>query len=175
MALTLGGRPVPPPHADERTTLEAWLDFQRATLAGKVAGLDDHQVRLAAVPPSTMTLLGLVQHLAEVERTWFQRVFAGREEPPVYGTDNPDGYGLDPGRGIDRALADWQAEVGHGRELTVGASLDAAGPLPERAAALLGLETVSLRWILVHLIEEYARHNGHADLIRECIDGVTGV
>ncbi|MER7578727.1 DinB family protein [Kitasatospora sp. NPDC097691] len=175
MASTPDGRPIPPAHADERAMLEAWLDFQRATLATKVADLDDGQVRQAAVPPSTMTLLGLVQHLAEVERTWYQRVFAGREVSPVYGADNPDGYGLDRARGLAEALARWQAEVEHGRELTAGASLDAAGPLSAQAAAAVGSETVSLRWILVHLIEEYARHNGHADLLRECLDGVTGV
>ncbi|MEU8922092.1 DinB family protein [Kitasatospora sp. NPDC048545] len=175
MAFTPDGRPIPPAHADERTMLESWLEFQRATLATKVAGLDDRQVRLVAVPPSTMTLLGLVQHLAEVERTWYQRVFAGLEVPPVYGADNPDGYVLDPGRGAAEALARWRAEIDLGRELTASASLDAAGPLSAGAAAALGSETVSLRWILVHLVEEYARHNGHADLLRECVDGVTGV
>ncbi|WP_030230956.1 DinB family protein [Streptomyces sp. NRRL S-350] len=175
MALTPDGRPIPPPHADERAMLESWLEFQRATLARKVAGLDDRQVRRAAVPPSTMTLLGLVQHLAEVERNWCQRVFAGRDVPPVYGADNEDGYRLDPAHGLAEALARWRAEVELGRELTAGASLDAAGPLSGQASALVGSETVSLRWILVHLIEEYARHNGHADLLRECTDGVTGV
>ncbi|MBD0670278.1 DinB family protein [Streptomyces sp. CBMA156] len=175
MAITPDGRPIPPPHAAERAMLETWLDFQRATLAGKVAGLDDRQVRLAAVPPSTMTLLGLVQHLAEVERNWHQRVFAGREVPPVYGQDNADGYGLDPARGMAGALADWNAEVDRGRELIAEEPLEAAGPLSPQAAAVLGADSVSLRWILVHLIEEYARHNGHADLLRECIDGVTGV
>ncbi|MGW7446361.1 DinB family protein [Kitasatospora sp. NPDC054795] len=175
MALTPDGRPIPPPHADERATLESWLDFQRATLARKVDGLDDRQARLASVPPSTMTLLGLVQHVAEVERNWYQRVFAGQDVPPVYGADNADGYGLDPVRGMAEALVDWRREVDRGRELTADQPLDAAGPLPPQAAAVIGADSVSLRWILVHLIEEYARHNGHADLLRECVDGVTGV
>ncbi|MFE4974248.1 DinB family protein [Kitasatospora sp. NPDC056651] len=175
MATTPDGRPIPPPRADERLMLESWLDFQRATLARKADGLDDRQVRLASVPPSPMTLLGLVQHLAEVERNWYQRVFAGRDVPPVYGADNADGYGLDPARGMPEALADWTAEVELGRVLTADKPLDAAGPLDPRHAAVIGADSVSLRWILVHLIEEYARHNGHADLIRECVDGVTGV
>ncbi|MFF4926203.1 DinB family protein [Kitasatospora sp. NPDC001261] len=175
MAHTPDGRPIPPPHTDERTTLENWLDFQRATLARKADGLDDHQVRLASVPPSTMTLLGLVQHLAEVERTWYQRVFAGQDVPPVYGADNADGYGLAPERGMAEALRDWQAEVDRGRELTADKPLEAAGPLSPQVAAVIGADSVSLRWILVHLIEEYARHNGHADLLRESVDGATGV
>ncbi len=174
MALTPDGRPIPPPNADERAMLESWLDFQRATLATKVAGLDDQQVRLAAVPPSTMTLLGLVQHVAEVERQWHQRVFAGRDVPPVYGADNPCLL-YTSARGLAEALADWRTEVELGRELTAGAALDAAGQLSAQDGAVLDSETVSLRWILVHLIEEYARHNGHADLLRECTDGVTGV
>ncbi|MGW7585438.1 DinB family protein [Kitasatospora sp. NPDC054768] len=175
MALTPDGRPIPPPHADERAMLESWLDFQRATLARKVDGLDDRQARLASVPPSTMTLLGLVQHVAEVERNWYQRVFAGQDVPPVYGADNGDGYGLDPVRGMAEALVDWRREIDRGRELTADQPLDAAGPLSPQAAAVIGADSVSLRWILVHLIEEYARHNGHADLLRECVDGVTGV
>lgn len=75
-------------NADERTTLESWLDFYRATLALKCEGLDDQQLRTAAVPPSTMTLLGLVQHVAEVERNWFRRVLAGESAPPIYGPGN---------------------------------------------------------------------------------------
>ncbi|MFJ2867476.1 DinB family protein [Kitasatospora sp. NPDC087314] len=175
MGTTPDGRPTPPPHADERAMLESWLDFHRATLAQKVAGLDDQQVRLAAVPPSTMTLLGLVQHLAEVERNWHRRVLAGEDAPPLHGEDGQGGYALTPDRGMAEALADWQAEVAHGRELTAGATLEDTGRLSGRAADWVGSETVSLRWILVHLIEEYARHNGHADLLRESIDGRTGL
>ncbi|MFD7450148.1 DinB family protein [Kitasatospora sp. NPDC059827] len=175
MTLMPDGRAFPPPHADERATLEGWLEFQRATLVQKVSGLDDRQVRLASVPPSTLTLLGLVQHLTEVERTWYQRVFASRTVPPVYGPENPDGYGLDEARGMTEALANWRAEVERGRELAGGAPLDTPGSLERRIAGIVGSDTVSLRWVLVHLIEEYARHNGHADLLREGIDGVTGV
>jgi uncharacterized damage-inducible protein DinB len=114
---------MPPLNADERTTLESWLDFQRATLAMKCEGLDDEQAAAASVPPSAFTLTGLVQHMAEVERNWFRRVLAREQALPIY----------DP-----------QADV-------------------------------NLRWIYIHMIEEYARHNGHADLLRERIDGTTGV
>ncbi|WP_336048692.1 DinB family protein [Streptomyces sp. CA2R101] len=168
------GRPIPPLQADERATLEGWLDFHRATLPLKCEGLDDHQVRLASVTPSSMTLLGLVQHLAEVERNWFQRVFAGQDVPPVHEAGNADGFTPAPDRGIDEALARWRAEVARSRELTAAASLDDTGSLSEQEAGLAGGQGVSLRWILVHMIEEYARHNGHADLLRESIDGVTG-
>ncbi|MGV9322653.1 DinB family protein [Streptomyces sp. NPDC003660] len=174
MHTTPDGRLIPPPHADERGTLEAWLDFHRATLALKCSGLKDDQLRLAAVPASSMTLLGLVQHLAEVERNWFQRIFAGQDVPPVFGEDNFNGYAVQPDRGLDEATAAWQAEIARGRALIADASLDDSGHLSEREAGLVGDQRVSLRWIMVHLIEEYARHNGHADLIREQIDGVTG-
>ncbi|MFI0240282.1 DinB family protein [Streptomyces sp. NPDC016845] len=174
METTPDGRPVPPPHADERTMLEAWLDFHRATLALKCSGLSDDQLRLAPASPSPMTLLGLVQHMAEVERNWFQRIFAGLQRPPVFGQHNIDGFALQPDRGLDEATALWRAEIVRGRELTADASLDDSGHLSGHEASRLGDRGVSLRWILVHMIEEYARHNGHADLIREQLDGVTG-
>ncbi|MFG2893515.1 DinB family protein [Streptomyces sp. NPDC048248] len=174
MGTTPDGRLIPPAHADERAMLESWLEFHRATLALKCTGLDDRQLRLAPVPPSAMTLLGLVQHMAEIERNWFQRVFAAQDVPPVFEEDNADGFTLDPDRGIDEVLAAWRSEVARGRELTAGASLTASGKLPPQEARIVGDEGVSLRWILVHMIEEYARHNGHADLLRECVDGVTG-
>ncbi|MBH1936019.1 DinB family protein [Streptomyces sp. AV19] len=165
------GRPVPPPQAGEREALESWLDFHRATLELKCRGLDDEQLRRAAVPPSPMSLLGLVQHMAVVERNWFQRVFARRDVPVVA----PEaGFALDPGPGLDEALAAWRAEIAAGRELMADASLDDVGRLSGEEGKALGSEEVSLRWILIHLIEEYARHNGHADLIRECVDGTTG-
>ncbi|MEU6733728.1 DinB family protein [Streptomyces physcomitrii] len=171
---TPDGRAFPPPRAGERATLESWLDFHRATLELKCAGLDDAQLRLAPVPPSSMTLLGLVQHLAEIERNWFQRVFAGLRVPPVYEEGGPDAFTLSPDRGIEEALAAWRAEVARSREITAAALLEDTGIPPAPESAYLGEEGVSLRWILVHLIEEYARHNGHADLIRECLDGTTG-
>lgn len=154
--------------------LEAWLDFHRETLALKCSGLSDDQLRLAVVSPSLMTLLGLVQHMAEVERNWFQRIFAGHDVSPVFGESNVDGFVLQSGRGLDEAMAAWQKEIARGREVIVDASLDDSGRLTEEEAGYVGEQGVSLRWIMVHMIEEYARHNGHADLIREQIDGVTG-
>ncbi|MDT0379755.1 DinB family protein [Streptomyces sp. DSM 42041] len=168
------GRAVPPPRADERATLESWLDFHRATLPLKCAGLDDAQLRRASVEPSSMTLLGLVQHMAEVERNWFQRVFTGSPVDRVY-EDGPNGFTLSAGRGIDEVLAVWRVEVARSRAAIADASLDDCGTLPAAEAAHLGGDDkVSLRWILVHMIEEYARHNGHADLLRERLDGATG-
>ncbi|WP_369032214.1 DinB family protein [Streptomyces adonidis] len=175
MSTTPDGRPIPPAHADERAMLSAWLDFHRATLALKCQGLDDRQLRLASAAPSELTLLGLVQHLAEVERNWFQRVFAGLDVPLVYAEGKGDGYTLVPGRGLDEALDVWRAEIARSRQLVAdAASLDESGRLSEAEAAHVGGQGISLRWIMVHMIEEYARHNGHADLLRELVDGVTG-
>ncbi|MBO1337640.1 DinB family protein [Streptomyces sp. VRA16 Mangrove soil] len=174
MTTTPDGRPVPPPHADERTTLESWLDFHRATLALKCADLADAQARTAAVPTSALTLLGLVQHLAEVERNWFQRILAGAQVPPVFPDSGPDGFALTADRTLADALTQWRAEVTRSRELAAARALDAPGTLSPQEAVHAGTSTISLRWILTHLIEEYARHNGHADLLREAVDGVTG-
>ncbi|MFF7165477.1 DinB family protein [Streptomyces sp. NPDC008086] len=165
------GRPIPLLTGDERPMLESWLDFHRATLELKCAGLDDAQVRLASAEPSGLTLLGLVQHLAECERNWFQRVVGGVDVPPVYGEENESGYALDAGRGIGEALEAWRKEIARGREACGARDLDSVGRIGDGPMA--GVE-VSLRWVLIHMIEEYARHNGHADILRERIDGVTG-
>ncbi|WP_329443836.1 DinB family protein [Streptomyces canus] len=164
------GRPLPLLTGAERPMLESWLDYHRATLEMKCRGLEDAQVRLASAEPSALTLLGLVQHLAEVERNWFQRVVGGLDLPSVF--EEPTGYALDPRRGLDEAVAVWRREIAHGRELCAGRSLDATGRITDGPMA--GIE-VSLRWVFIHLIEEYARHNGHADILRERIDGVTGI
>ena len=165
-------RPLPPLNADERTTLESWLDFHRATLAMKCEGLDDQQAAEMSVPPSGFTLTGLVQHLAEVERNWFQRVLAGQGAPPIYDPqadpNGPDGgFDLAEDATLSAALATWQEEIARARDLCSARALTDTGRFMD--------QDVSLRWIYVHLIEEYARHNGHADLIRERIDGATGV
>jgi uncharacterized damage-inducible protein DinB len=165
-------RPLPPLNADERTTLESWLDFHRATLAMKCEGLDDEQAAQTSVPPSGFTLTGLVQHLAEVERNWFRRVLAGEHAPPIYDPgadpDGPDGgFDLAENATLNAALATWHEEIARARDLCAARALTDTG-------RFMG-QDVSLRWIYVHLIEEYARHNGHADLIRERIDGTTGV
>ncbi|MFC5214918.1 DinB family protein [Streptomyces coerulescens] len=165
------GRPIPLMSGDERPMLESWLDFHRATLELKCAGLDDTQVRTAAAGASELTLLGLVQHLAECERNWFQRAVGGLEVPPVFGAGNESGYRLEDERGIHEALAVWRREVARGREVCAGLPLEGTGRIGD--GPLVGVE-VSLRWVLLHMIEEYARHNGHADILRESIDGATG-
>ncbi len=164
-------RTMPPLNTDERATLAGWLDFYRATLALKCQNLDDEQLRHAAVEPSALTLLGLIQHLAEVERNWFRRVLTGEQIPPIYapdaGTDGHDG-GFDlTGTSFQEAVASWQAEVSQARRNCAVRAMDATSPF-------MGAE-VSLRWIYLHMVGEYARHCGHADLIRERIDGRTGV
>ena len=163
---------MPPLNADERTTLESWLDFHRTTLAIKCDGLDDKQAAAAAVPPSGVTLTGLVQHMAEVERNWFRRVLAGEQAPPIYGPQadprGPDGgFELAEGATLRDALATWRAEITRAREHCASRALADTGRFRG--------QDVSLRSIYVHMIEEYARHNGHADLLRERIDGTTGV
>jgi len=158
---------------DERTMLVAWLEFHRETLAAKCEGLTTEQLRERSVPPSSLSLLGLVRHMAEVERGWFRNVLDGQGLPGRYYTeDNPDGEfddvdTADP----DEAFASWRVECAIARDLIAKAvSLEVTGSRIRE-----GKEQVySLRWILVHMIEEYARHNGHADLLRERIDGATG-
>ncbi len=171
-AVTVTDRQMPPPNVDERTTLESWLDFYRATLASKCDGLDDGQLRTASVPPSGLTLLGLVQHAAEVERNWFRRVLAGEEVPPIYGPyDHPaghdGGFEVSAQSSYPAATTIWQDEIGRARAHCAARALDDTSPF-------MGGE-VSLRWIYTHMIAEYARHCGHADLIRERIDGEAGV
>ncbi len=163
-------RPEPPAQADERTTLTAFLDFQRATLAWKCADLTDEQLRTRAVPPSSMSLLGLVRHLADVERGWFRRTLNGEAAPPLfYSDDEPDGeFDNVDSADVAEAFTTWEAECAASRDAVANAAdLDASGTNRHG-------EEFSLRWILTHMIEEYARHNGHADLLRESIDGATG-
>ncbi|MEU7167933.1 DinB family protein [Streptomyces morookaense] len=169
------GRLIPPPQAGERAMLESWLEYHRATLVLKCTGLDDAQTRLASAEPSQLTLLGLVQHMTDVERKWFQQVLAGRDVPWAYGEKHAYGFALDPDRGMAEALAMWRAETDASRASAAGVALDDTGQFPDHETAIIGSRDVSLRWILLHVIEEYARHNGHADLIRERIDGTTGV
>jgi hypothetical protein len=132
-------RKLIPPVADERQMLEAWLDFHRQTLLSKCAGLTADQLRQRAAPPSGLSLLGLVRHLAEVERGWFRRDFAA-----------------------------YLAEIEAARRAAAGHDLDETFYHSHREVDM------SVRWVYVHMIEEYARHNGHADLLRERIDGKTG-
>nr|WP_031006899.1 DinB family protein [Streptomyces sp. NRRL F-5727] len=156
----------------ERQALEQWLEFHRATLAMKCAGLTDEQLRAVSVPPSELNLLGLVRHMAEVERGWFRKVLGGEETGWLYATDEDfdrDIHTTD-GDTYEEAYATWQGEIAHARELAARHDLDDLGAGAHHRTG----DLINLRWIYLHMIEEYARHNGHADLIRERIDGATG-
>ena len=156
----------------ERDMLVEFLRAQRATLALKCAGVDADLAR-RSVEPSTLSLLGLVRHLADVERRWFRQVLAGEDAPPRFATpDRPDGDfdGAVADRAVVAAAWDaWRAETAFADRFVAAApNLDVVGVDAWRG-------TVSLRWVLIHLVEEYARHNGHADLLRERIDGARGL
>jgi uncharacterized damage-inducible protein DinB len=155
----------------ERATLAEFLRCQRLTLELKCAGLDAEQLATRSVEPSTMSLLGLIRHMAEVERVWFRVRFAESAEGKRYQTaEDPDGdfNGAVADQGaVDEAWAAWRAEIAFADEFIADHDFDFVGK------DSLG-EPVSLRELLVHMIEEYARHNGHADLLRERIDGRVG-
>ncbi len=160
----------PPLRAGERETLRAFLDYHRATLAMKCDGLSDDDLRRPSMPPSTLTLLALVRHMAEVERTWFRRVINAEDIPLRWSDDGDFQAAYDASASTrSEAFEAWQAEVEHSRRIEREAeSLDVIG-----YQASWG-EDVSLRLVMLHLIHEYARHNGHADFLREAIDGTVG-
>ncbi|MEP6526005.1 MAG: DinB family protein [Nocardioidaceae bacterium] len=158
----------PPYVAEERQMFDAWLDYHRETLLWKCHGLTGEQLKIRSAPPSTLSLLGLVRHMAEVERGWF-RDFAGDDTTEIYCTEDEPEADFDAVENADAAadLATLRAETAACRALVAGHDLD------ESQTDSRG-RTISLRWIYIHMIEEYARHNGHADLLRELIDGATG-
>ncbi|MFJ8666616.1 DinB family protein [Streptomyces sp. NPDC093600] len=162
---------IDPPHfGGERETLRAFLDYHRATLAMKCRGLTDEQLRERSMPPSTLTLLGLVRHMAEVERAWFRRVFQDDKAPMVWSDEIDFQAAYEVGSSTRaEAFAVWEAEVENSRRVEQeAASLDLAGYQPR-----WGTE-VSLRMVMVHVLLEYGRHNGHADFLREGVDGTVG-
>ncbi|ALV37073.1 MULTISPECIES: DinB family protein [Streptomyces] len=165
-------RREPPTTADERTMLEGWLEYHRQTLAWKCEGLTDAQLRTASVEPSTLSLMGLVRHMADVERGWFRRVLADEDAGPIHFTDeDPDGeFHLTEADTWAQAQETWQTEIEAARRIAAGFGLDDLSKGRHRRTG----EQFNLRWIYTHMIEEYARHNGHADLLRERIDGATG-
>ena len=154
----------------ERPMLEGWLDWHRQTLLMKAAGLTSDQLKLASVEPSNLTLLGLIRHMTEVERGWFRQRAAGdaAAEPIYCDDDNVDGD-FDDVAGAD-AEADYARYV---KELDLVRTAVADLPLEHEFRSRHDT-LMSLRWAYLHMIEEYARHNGHADLIRERIDGAVG-
>jgi hypothetical protein len=157
--------------ADERTLLEAFLDYQREAVLRKVRGLSEEDARRRLVASAT-TPGGIVKHLRWVEINWFQRVLAGRPDtdlpPPPWTDEDPDAdFRLEPDEPLDRVIVEYEAECARSRHAAAGRSLDDTGEHRR-------LGTVSLRWIYVHMIEETARHAGHADILREQIDGTIG-
>ena len=157
----------PPSIGAERELLAAFLDSQRATLLWKIDGLSDADLR-RRMPPSTMTLLGMVKHLAYVEQSWFGIRFAGEELPVPYTEADPDAdFRVEPGETTAEIVAFYKQQVARSRAIVASSSLD-------DLARNVGDSKLALRWIALHMIEETARHVGHADLLREAIDGATG-
>ncbi|WP_227025447.1 DinB family protein [Streptomyces tsukubensis] len=152
--------------------LEGWLDYHRTTLAMKCAGLSDEQLRSTPLAPSELSLMGLVRHMTEVERNWFQEVALGAERAPLYFSDaDRDGdFHTTEADTWGTAEAAWLEEIARSRTSLAGLGLDDLCVRPDRVTG----GRFNVRWILNHMIEEYARHNGHADLLREHIDGATG-
>ena len=153
---------------DERTLADTWLDLHRRTLLWKCGGLTAEQLKTRAVEPSNLSLLGLLRHMAEVERDWFRTRFAGERAGYLYCTDDDLTAEFD----VDDADAEadyatYVRETEHIRRMLAGHSLDETYHDPRRNAEM------SLRWVYSAMITEYARHNGHADLLRERIDGRT--
>jgi uncharacterized damage-inducible protein DinB len=160
----------PPRRNDpEREMLRDWLDWHRATLLGKCAGLDAERLAERAVPPSNLSLLGLVRHMSDTERGWVRQVFRGEQVPDLYyRSDAPDAdfEEADPA-GAEADFERYLAECRAVDAALAGGQLDDTFTHRDRS--------ISVRWMWQHLVEEYARHNGHADLLRQAIDGSTGL
>lgn len=154
----------------ERPMLDGWLDYHRDTLLLKCGGLTEEQLKTRSCEPSTLTLLGLVRHMAEVEAWFNNELTDGRIAPINYSEADPDGD-FDNLDGADPAedLAMFRRSVARSREFAAHHH-DLDEVLTRRRTG----EEITLRWIYLHMIEEYARHNGHADMLREAIDGATG-
>ncbi|MFG2190330.1 DinB family protein [Nocardia iowensis] len=156
--------------AAERQMLQGWLDFHRDTLLLKCAGLDAERLRKRSVEPSTLSLHGLVRHMTEVERGWFRLAAAAEDVPYVYGSeDDPDGDFDTEGADAATDFAAYRREIELADAAVADLPLDHTFVHPKRPDLQF-----NLRWVYLHMIEEYARHNGHADLLRERIDGATG-
>ena len=164
-------RPDTPCTGDERATLTGFLDFQRATLEWKCDGLSDEQLRQRVLPTSAMSLLGLVRHLTQVEQHWFHISLDGQTPMLHYWLRGPELSDTDwevETADVAESFRIWREEVDRSRRIVAESeSLDRSFDHPHDGP-------VTLRWILTHMIEEYARHNGHADLLREAIDGAVG-
>jgi len=163
-------RPRIPRVAGEREALTAYLDYYRATVELKCRGITPQQARSRSMPPSTMSLHGMVRHLASVERWWFQQNFERRDVPFLFFSEtDPDlDFNLPAGADLAADLETWRAECAVSRDIVAAHELD------DTARPLDWYETVDLRWLLLRMITEYAQHCGHVDLLREGVDGRTG-
>jgi uncharacterized damage-inducible protein DinB len=166
-------RTEPPTRDDERATLVGFLRWQRETLEQKCSGLSAADLARCAVEPSTMSLLGLLRHMADVERGWFRVTMAGQQAPAHFVSEDDGEFtgALPDPEIVAQAWATWREEVAFAERFVAETpDLGTVGKIPD---AWRG--PMSLRWVLTHMIEEYARHNGHADLLRERIDGRVGL
>jgi uncharacterized damage-inducible protein DinB len=165
----------PPTAGSELATLTGFLGWHRGTLELKCSGLDPAALARRSVEPSSLSLLGIVRHMADVERTWFRRIMAGQDAPPLFSSPEDRDGDFDNARPDPALVAEawraWHEEVAFADEFVAAApDLD----LPAERPTSDGRHRMSLRWVLNHMIEEYARHNGHVDLLRERIDGAVG-
>ena len=155
--------------APERQAVEELLDHHRATLLWKCGGLTGEQLVQRSCPPSTLSLLGLVRHMAEVERSWFRVRVAGEGVERIYGDWDVAFDDLDPARAAED-FATYAAEVEAARAVLAAKDYDDTFTYTHRR----GEDTIDIRALALHMVEEYARHLGHADIVREQVDGVTG-
>jgi uncharacterized damage-inducible protein DinB len=167
-------RAEPPTAGSELATLTGFLGYHRATLELKCSGLDADALARRSAEPSTLSLLGLVRHMADVERSWFRRLMAGQDAPPRFFSPEDRDGDFDNARPDPAVVAEawqaWREEIAFADKFVAeAASLDVAGKREDPTR-----EPITLRWVLCHMIEEYARHNGHADLLRQRIDGAAG-
>ncbi|GAA2729222.1 DinB family protein [Actinocorallia aurantiaca] len=165
-------REIPPPAGDEQSLLTAFLDWYRATPAVKCEGLTEEQAHRRVLPSSpSMSMAGLVNHLRWVEFIWFEhRLLGGPDTSPFGTSDGPDIEFAVDDRPLPELLAEYEEQCARSRKAVEGLSLDTPTALP-----VLGDAPVSLRWILLHMIEETARHTGHLDVMRELLDGARGI
>lgn len=162
-------RTEPPYEGDELATVEGFLDFHRDTLVWKCEGLTPEQLSSRPIPFTNLSLHGLVRHLADVERSWFRKWVASEDVQPIFWTEENRDLDIDPPADADPVadLEVFKAELALVRDAVRGRSLD------DTFVSSRG-NTLNVRWVYVHMVEEYARHNGHADLIRQAIDGTVG-
>ncbi|MGY0021626.1 DinB family protein [Streptomyces sp. cg35] len=162
----------PPFQADERTALIGWLDLQRQILRWKCDGLSEADAHRSVIPTSpTMTMAGLISHMRWVEHTWLEVLFLGgdKTQNPSFDEANEDADWRTDGVSLKQLLDEYEAQCARGNEIVAAASLDDVGRHPDYRSG-----NANLRWMLIHLVEETGRHAGHADIVRELLDGAKG-